>query len=265
MGRHVSIGNVELYVVEQGAGPPLLLVHGFPLDHSMWRAQIDALSDKYHVIAPDLRGFGRSTGLADTQTLSMQQMADDLALLLSAIKISEPVTFCGLSMGGYIAWQFWQHHRAQLGRLILCDTRAVADTEEVARARQMMATQVLHEGNALVADSMLPKLFADTTASKQPEIIESTRQVVLSTPATTIAAVQRGMAQRPDVTDLLPSIDLPTLVVCGERDTISPVEEMREIAAAIPGARFNVIEKAGHMSPLENPKAFNAAVREFLQ
>ena len=128
-----------------------------------------------------------------------------------------------------------------------------------------MDAQVCHAGNALVAHRMLPKLFADTTASKQPEIIESSRQVVLSTPAATIAAVQRGMAQRADVTDLLPSIDLPTRVVCGERDTISPVEEMREIAAAIPGARFNVIEKAGHMSPLENPKAFNAAVREFLQ
>lgn len=265
MGRHVSIGKGELYVVEKGAGPPLLLVHGFPLDHSMWQAQIDVLSDQYHVIAPDLRGFGQSTDVADTSILTMQQMADDLALLLNAIKMHEPVTFCGLSMGGYIAWQFWREHREQLARLILCDTRAVADSKEVARARQMMADQVRQKGTTFVADGMLPKLFADATMSTMPEVIESTRQVILSTPAATIAAVQRGMAERADVTQQLSTIDLPTLVICGEQDTISPVDEMREIAATIPGARFHVIEGAGHMPPLENPPAFHAALREFLQ
>src|SRR5687768_13865152 len=119
----VKVHDGQLHYFDTGRGTPLLLVHGFPLDHTMWQVQIDGLAERYRVIAPDLRGFGQSSV---TQGLvTMQRMADDIAELLSGIKLSEPVVFCGLSMGGYVAWQFALRHRQRLARLILCDTRAV--------------------------------------------------------------------------------------------------------------------------------------------
>src|SRR5688500_5812427 len=126
----ISIGSSSFHVLEQGRGQLLLLVHGFPLDHTMWRAQVSDLAQDHRVIAPDLRGFGQSSPItADDAVVTMAQYADDLAALLCALNINEPVTFCGFSMGGYIAWQFAARHANQLGRLILCDTKAAADTK----------------------------------------------------------------------------------------------------------------------------------------
>lgn len=257
-----NVAQMQWNGMDQGSGPPLLLVHGFPLDHTMWVGQIDELADKHRVIAPDLRGFGSSTVTAGTVT--MEQMADDLACLLDALEIRDPVTFCGLSMGGYVAWQFFRRHRAKLARLILCDTRAQADTDQAAALRRETAERVLAEGPGFVADAMIDKLFAPTTHSDHPGRIQATRDTILSTAPDGIAAAARGMAQRPDMTRLLPEIDVPTLVLCGRHDAISTVDEMRQIAAAIPAARFVEISAAGHMAPLENPAEVNQAIRLFL-
>jgi 3-oxoadipate enol-lactonase len=259
----IKVGDIELNVIEQGKGTPLLLVHGFPLDHSMWRPQIDAFKDRYRVIAPDLRGFGKSS--ATSGTVTMEQYADDLAGLLVALKIQEPAVFCGLSMGGYIAWQFWRKHADQLRALVLCDTRAVADSEEAARGRHKTAEQVISSGTQAVADTMLPKLLAESTRRDKPEVVEATRSVILSAPREGVAAALRGMASRPDVTNQLPQIKVPTLVICGEHDAISPVDEMRKIATSIKGSTFEVIHQSGHMPPLENPSDFNSALDRFLQ
>jgi 3-oxoadipate enol-lactonase len=259
---NVQVNGIGLNVVERGAGIPLLLVHGFPLDHSMWSGQFEALSNVCRVIAPDLRGFGTSDVIPGVAT--MQQMADDLAGLLDALAIREPVAFCGLSMGGYVAWQFALRHRQRLAKLILCDTRAMADTPEVAAGRLKTAERVLQEGPGVVADAMLPKLFAPNTAKDQPQIVEATRQVMLRTKPAGIAAALHGLAQRPDVTEQLPKIDLPALVICGEHDAISPAAEMEHFAAKMPKAKFVKIADAGHMAPLEAPQAVNAAIREFL-
>lgn len=261
MGR-VSIGDIELNVLDAGRGEPLLLVHGFPLDHTMWREQIEAFSGEFRVIAPDLRGFGLS-GVTEG-TVTMEGFADDLASLLDALGLTGPVTFCGLSMGGYIAWRFWKRHAARLARLILCDTRALADTTEAARGRLDSARRVTSEGAALVAGAFLPRLFAPSTRERNPGIVEATNRVMLGTDPRGLAAALRGLAARPDMTGALPGIRTPTLVVCGEHDAISTPEEMRGIADAIPGARFALIEDAGHMCPLEAPGAVNAAIREFL-
>jgi pimeloyl-ACP methyl ester carboxylesterase len=258
----VQVGEISLNVVERGSGTPLLLAHGFPLDRSMWAGQLDGLADKCRVIAPDLRGFGASDVVPGVAT--MQQMADDLAGLLDALSIREPVVFCGLSMGGYVAWQFLLRHRARLAKLILCDTRAIADTPEAAAGRLKTAEQVLKEGPGIVADAMLPKLFAPNTQKDQPQIVEATRQVMLSTKAAGIAAALYGLAQRPDVTAELPKIDLPALVLCGEHDAISPPAEMEQFASKMPQAKFVKITAAGHMSPLEATAAVNAAIRMFL-
>jgi len=167
-------------------------------------------------------------------------------------------------MGGYVAWQFALRHRTRLSKLILCDTRAIADTPEAAAGRLKTAERVMKEGPGVVADAMLPKLFAPNTAKDQPQIIEATRQVILRTKAEGIAAALHGLAQRPDVTDQLPKIDVPTLTICGEHDAISPPTEMEQFTAKLPNARFVKIAGAGHMAPLEAPGAVNAAIRAFL-
>jgi pimeloyl-ACP methyl ester carboxylesterase len=258
----VQVGDIRLNVAQCGTGRPLLLVHGFPLDHQMWAGQLSGPVGSHRLIAPDLRGFGKSS--VTMGAVTMEQYADDLALLLDTLGVGEPVTFCGLSMGGYIAWQFAQKYRQRLARLVLCDTRSVADSQEAAEGRQKTADKALQEGPEFLADSMLPKLFAPSSHAYVASTVAQTRQIILQTPREGIAAALRGMAVRPDVTALLPTLDVPTLVICGEHDAIAPPAEMRQIALAIPNATYVEIPAAGHMAPLEQPAAVNAALLHFL-
>ena len=263
--KSLSINGAELWYLERGNGRPLLLVHGFPLDHTMWAAQIESLAAHCRVIAPDLPGFGRSPARKkQDHKATMEQFAETLADLLDALGISEPAIVCGLSMGGYVALQYWRKHAARLAGLILCDTRATADTPEAAAARRTMADRVLREGMAPLAETMLPKLFAETTRQRQPQVVEALRAVFDAGNPLGIAAAARGMAERPDMTSALAEIRCPTLVIVGQEDAISPPAEMGAIARAIPGAKFIDIPAAGHMAPLENPTAVNAAIAEFI-
>lgn len=262
-GNKISLGDMHLNVVEQGSGPPLLLVHGFPLNHSMWLAQIADLSSHYRVIAPDLRGFGLSE--VTRGTVTMQQYADDLAKLLEAMQVTEPVIFCGLSMGGYIGWQFVARHRNKLAKLIIADSRAVADNEKAAAGRKETADKVEKEGAKVVAEAMLPKLFPARDVEAGKPFVKATEAVMLAAPPAGVAAALRGMAERPDFTSELPKIDVPTLIICGAEDAIAPPAEMEGIAKAIPGAKYVSIAGAGHMTPLEKPAEVNAAIRAFLK
>jgi pimeloyl-ACP methyl ester carboxylesterase len=261
--ERIDLGEVTLQVEMRGAGPVLLLVHGFPLDHQMWRHQLDELSSDFRVLAPDLRGFGQSDHTPGIVT--MQTYADDLAKLLDKLEVREPVTLCGLSMGGYIAWQFVERHRARLAKLVLCDTRAIADTPQGAQGRLETAQKVLKEGPQALVDGMIPKLFAPATIQSQPDLIAATRTIMLESSPEGIAAALRGMAERPDVTARLPTYDVPALVICGAQDAIVNVTEMRSIAEQLPHGRFVEVTDAGHMAPLEKPNEVNAALREFLQ
>lgn len=263
--KSIKLEAAELAYIDEGSGHVIVFLHGFPLSHAMWNAQIDAFSESYRVVAPDLRGHGAST--VTEGTVTMREMADDVAQLLEAINIVEPITLCGLSMGGYVAWEFWRRHRARLGKLILCDTRAVGDTEQVARARQMMAAQVevaKSNGSQIAADAMLSKLMAPQAYEDQCDLVESVQQMILDTSPHGIAATQRGMAQRIDMSPLLPEVDVPTLVLCGVKDGISPPDEMQQFAEAMPQANFVAIGAAGHLAPLEQPFATNNAIRDFL-
>jgi pimeloyl-ACP methyl ester carboxylesterase len=260
--REINVGGVRFRVADEGAGAVILFVHGFPLNHTMWRAQIDEFSKTHRVIAPDLRGFGGTDGALDS--VPMEQFADDLAGLLDALAVEGPVIFCGLSMGGYIAWQFIRRHPARVAKLIVCDTRAAADSPEAAANRLKMADIVLKEGPEIVAWGMVPKLFAPGTSENSPQVVESVRQMMLSSNPAAIAAAHRGMAVRPDVTTWLPSLRVPTLVLCGEFDAISPAAEMKSFAELIPKAEFVVIPNAGHMAPMEQPELVNSAMRRFL-
>jgi Predicted hydrolases or acyltransferases (alpha/beta hydrolase superfamily) len=262
MSQMVSLFDIDLMVEYAGNGEPIVFVHGFPLDHSMWRSQIDAFSQTHTVIAPDLRGFGQSEDSAGTVT--MEQFADDIAAILEQLHVEGPITFCGLSMGGYIAWQFWKRHPKLLKRLILCDTRAIADSPEARQTRLDAAERVLSEGQQFLAESMIPKMFAPVTRERHPELVEETKRTILMNSPMGIAAAQKGLAARPDVTSWLPEIKVPALLIVGEKDEISPPDEMQTIADALPHGKLVVIPDAGHMAPLEQPQAVNDAIRQFL-
>lgn len=247
---------------DQGEGEVLLLLHGFPLNRNMWHHQVSYFANSYRVIAPDLRGHGET--IVTHGTVTMAEMAADVARLLDFLRIDQPVNLGGLSMGGYVAWEFWNQFPERLKRLLLFDTRAVADTEQVARARQMMASQVVVNGSAMAAESMLPKLIGETTKQTNPQLLETLQQTILGTDPQAIAATQRGMAIRKDMSEELSQIAVPALVVCGEQDVISPPEEMTGIAKALPLGQYVEIAHAGHLAPLEQPKAVNDAMDTFL-
>jgi pimeloyl-ACP methyl ester carboxylesterase len=170
----------------------------------------------------------------------------------------------GFSMGGYVAWQFVLKHAARLRALVQCDTRAAADDGEARAGRLKMADKVAEWGSARVAEMMGPKLFSPRTLADKPEVVAAVRKVVESTPPAAIAAAQRGMATRPDMTSLLPKIKVPSLIIVGVEDAISPPQEMRAIAAAIPDADFVEVPYAGHMTTMENPDPVNEAMRAFI-
>ncbi len=262
MIRAVTINDVPFSCFDAGSGHVLLFVHGFPLDHTMWSAQLDYFQQGYRVIAPDLRGFGKSGGADDL--LTMQQFAEDLHQLLDVLEIDEPVTLCGFSMGGYIAWQFALKYRQRLARLILCDTKAAADNQEVQMNREVVASQVLQEGPDFLVDGMIEKLFAPISGQTQPEIVKQIQNIIRSSSPLAIAGASRGMAQRTDAQNILAEIDLPTLVLCGTEDSITSLEEMRQFSRTMPDAEFHAIPGAGHMAPLEKPELVNNLIQDFL-
>jgi pimeloyl-ACP methyl ester carboxylesterase len=264
--RSISLTQGPLSYIDRGQGTPVLLVHGFPLDYTMWNAQIDALSARARVIAPDLRGYGQSPlgQVNSDRGITMDEYADELAELLDALHISEPIILAGFSMGGYIAWQFVRKHGHRLRALIQCDTRAIADTDEARAGRIKMADNVAEWGSPRVAEMMGPKLLSAKALETRPELMAEIRRVVSNTSPAAIAAAQRGMAARSDVTAMLPSIKVPTLILVGAEDAISTRDEMREIAEAIPNAEFVEIPNSGHMTTMENPMAVNEAFSRFL-
>ena len=258
----IDVNGVHFQVFDAGSGPTILFVHGFPLDHTMWHAQLEEFSKTHRVIAPDLRGFGGTDG--GLYSISMEQFADDLAAILETLQVVGPIIFCGLSMGGYIGWQFVQRHPDRLSKLIVCDSRAGADTAEAAANRLRMADIVLREGSEAIAWAMMPKLFARCSSAHCPHVIASVRAMVLNTDPRSIAAAHRGMAIRPDATALLPRIHCPTLILVGEYDQISTHVDMKSLADALPNATFRLIKDAGHMAPMEQPEAVNTVIRQFI-
>lgn len=262
MLKRIDIPGATLSVSDVGQGTPILFVHGFPLDHTMWREQIADLSRDHRCIAPDLRGFGQS--VVTEGKVTMEQFADDLAALLNALAITEPVVLCGLSMGGYIAWQFARRHATRLKALILCDTRAAPDSSDAAASRLKLADDVVSLGPEVAVKAMLPRLITPGFKVREPLWVEEIRHVMLATNSHGIAAASRGMAERADARPWMATIGCPALVLVGEQDVISPPAEMSEIASALPHATFRVIPDAGHLAPLENPLPVNEAIRAFL-
>ena len=266
--RTLKLNGRSVNYVDQGYGEPLLLVHGFPLDHSMWQRQIDFFQSNFRVICPDLPGFGASEPMSgfgeltagvksagDSESLSMESLADWLVAFLNAIACVEPVNYCGLSMGGYIGWQFWRRHPSRLKSMIAANTRASKDDELVRRARHMAAAQVRVSGAQSVADAMIEKLFylAGDQDPLEIEYIAKVHQTIFKTDPGVISAGQIGMSQRVDATGWLSEIAIPMLFIGGEFDSITPPAEMQSNATAANNAPLETIPAAGHLTPLEQP------------
>jgi pimeloyl-ACP methyl ester carboxylesterase len=263
----IAVDAVSLACEDRGSGPVVALLHGFPLDHQMWAAQIEALSGEFRVLAPDLRGFGQSqiTEFDVEVGVPMEKYAADVIAVLDTLGLKQPVVLAGFSMGGYAAWQFALRYPERLRGLILCDTRAVADAEEARAGRMNMAAEALKTRSAEPALAMVPKLLSAATTKSRPEMVEQVREMILRQSPEAIAAAQRGMARRDNVTGRLGSVGCPAQVIVGADDVISPPREMHEIAYALPHARYAEIPGAGHMSPVENPEAVTEAMRSFLR
>lgn len=253
-----------LACIDRGDGPAVVLLHGFPLSKEMWQHQIEPLAEHYRVIVPDLRGHGESP--APGGAYAMDAMADEVVELLDDLEIRGPVVLGGLSMGGYVALSLVLRHPERVSGLMLIDTRAAADTPDAARLREQTAAGVLQSGStSAMIETMVPRLFGKATLEKHPEKIEPILAVMGQTSPEGVAGALRGMAIRPDRRGDLGSIQVPTLVMVGEDDVISPPSEAREIAAALPHARLEVIPAAGHLAPYENPDAANDVILRFLE
>lgn len=257
----VKINDIQMAYTDAGAGRPVVLIHGYPFNRSLWNEQIAALSESYRVIAPDLRGFGESDSSDGSST--MNRMAEDVALLLDHLEVPR-VTIGSLSMGGYVAFAFYKQFASRVRALILADTRATPDTEEAKQNRAQQAEKALAEGMAGIADAMLPKLLTPETVSKRPEIVKRVRDMMLKTKPEGAAAALRGMAERDDQTSLLSKITVPTLILVGAEDAITPVADSEKMHEGVAGSRLVVLENAGHVSNLERTEKFNEALLDFL-
>jgi pimeloyl-ACP methyl ester carboxylesterase len=257
------INGVEMAYDDHGIGYPMLFLHAFPLNRTMWSGQINALlaEQRYRLVAPDLRGFGESEPGGDVST--MELLADDIAALMDHLGIQRAI-LCGLSMGGYVSFAFLRKYPQRVGALILADTRPQADSEEARGNRERVAQLALTRGSEVIANMQGPNLLSAYTRQQHPEIEARVHQMISVATPTGIAAASRGMGQRTDSSDLLANITCPTLVLVGEQDALTPPDIAQAYASQIPNAQFASIPQAGHLSNLEQPETFLDLVRGFL-
>jgi 3-oxoadipate enol-lactonase len=259
--KEVQISDISLQTVDDGEGAPLVFVHGFPLDRHMWDSQLHTFRGSYRVIIPNLRGMGSSP--LGSATISMDRYADDLAELLDKLAVADPVHMVGLSMGGYIAFAFARRHPEKLASLILCDTKVEADAPAAVENRRKMAEKARAQGMAPIADEMLPKLLG-AKSKEDTAMVQRVRQMMLDAPAEGVALASLAMASRPDSLETAVNLHIPVMLIVGAEDAITPPEQMRALANAIPNSEFIMIHDAGHLAPMENPSPVNQAIHQFL-
>jgi pimeloyl-ACP methyl ester carboxylesterase len=230
----------------------------------MWEPQVSGVGSMYRIIAPDLRGHGDSP--APEGVYTMDEMADDVIELLATLHLDDPVVLAGLSMGGYVALSMVARYPQRIRALMLMDTRAGADAPDAAQKREEMAQTVIAAGNSgPVVEAMIPRLFARQTLEDHPERVEPLRRVMEQNTARGVAGALRGMAIRPDRRGELAAIKVPTLVLVGEEDVLTPPSEAQALADAIAGSRLEVVPEAGHLAPYENHAVANAVILRFLE
>ena len=265
-GTHqLAVSGTRLAVHTAGSGIPLVLLHAFPLDHSMWAFQ-EPLAEQVRLIAPDLRGFG---GSAEALPESIAAWADDVVAILDALHVSGPAVICGISMGGYVAQHVAARHPERVAALILVDTRLEADTAEARAGRADLAAKVGRLGLGILADAMGPRLLADSAealaAAGRTDLEARLRTTIMAQRVEAVQAALAALGARPDMTESLRRLPAPALLVTGAEDAITPPACLQSAEAIIPRAKLLIVPAAGHMVPLEQPAVFNAAVLEFLR
>jgi len=254
------VGDTEIAFDDVGSGLPVVFLHAFPLNRTMWDPQVSALVADCRCIPIDMRGFGDS---AVAGPYSVDQFADDVAGVLDTLQIERAVMI-GLSMGGYVAFALWRRHRERVRAFVLANTRSTADTIETVERRRSMIDTAEEHGSAAVANMQIAGLMGKTTRDKRPDIYDAIHRMMSQAPGAAVIGTLEALIQRPDSTPLLGTIDVPTLVVAGDEDVITPTRELRALHGAIAGSRLEVLRQAGHLSNVERPAAFNTIVSEFL-
>jgi pimeloyl-ACP methyl ester carboxylesterase len=239
----------------------LLPLHAFPLNARMWEGQLVLAETGWRVIAPQLRGFDGASG--DPLAASVDDYAGDIVDLLDALHVRQAVVG-GLSMGGYVAFAMWRHAARYVQGLILADTRSQADAPEGVAGRTRMLQLIQDKGPSAVADEMVPKLLGETTRRTRPAVAEQVRSLVLASSADAIAGAVRALMTRPDSTPLLSTIHVPTLILVGDEDTVTPPAAAEDMQRGIAGSELVRIPQAGHLPNLEQPELFTAALAAFL-
>jgi pimeloyl-ACP methyl ester carboxylesterase len=263
----VPVRDTRLAVQTVGSGLPLVLLHAFPLDHGMWLRQ-EPLGESLRLIVPDLRGFGGSTGSVPR---GIADLADDVAALLDGLHLERPAVICGVSMGGYVAQHVAARHPDHVAALVLVDTKLEADTPEARAARVDLAGKVGRLGQSILADAMIPRLLAVPRSDADPAVVARHAEnrallqaLVERQPVATIQAALAALGDRPDMTDAMRHVAVPTLLVVGAEDQITPPACLEAAEAIIPRAKLLIVPAAGHLVPLEAPEVFNRALGEFL-
>ena len=254
---------MELNYREAGQGDPVILIHGFPFNNSLWDAQLADVPDGWRFIAPDLRGFGESHDRS-AEPFSMDTLADDVVELMQKLDIDQAV-ICGQSMGGYVTLALHARHPDRVRALAFVATRANADSEQARKNRQDLAARARQEGVQPVIDSMLPKLLAGQSKIKNPGIEDKVRWMMEGTSPESMARGLEAMANRQDYTAKLAGIDVSTLVGRGELDELRPANDMEFIARTVRGARHEVVALTGHLPNVEAPDVFNKIFAHFLK
>jgi 3-oxoadipate enol-lactonase len=258
MQAHVN--GITLAYNDHGTGLPIVFLHAFPLNRTMWAQQEEALSLQFRIITIDLRGHGESD--APLWRYTLEQSADDVNALLDQLLIQQAI-FVGLSMGGYILFAFYRKYAARVKGLVLADTKAQADTAEGKDGRFQMAQTVYKKGPFAIVDTMLSKLFSPTTIKTRPALVQQVRTMIEDSQISGIAGDLMAMAERPDSIPLLKQITCPTQIIVGELDQATPPSDAKLMADQIPNARLAIISNAAHLANLEQPERFNQIIAAF--
>ncbi len=253
--------TLTVHFEESGAGIPLLLIHGFPFYGRMWSGQLDSLSGVARVLVPDLPGFGDSPVMGAP---SMDQYAEDCLAVLDALDIMEPIVIGGLSMGGYIAFAAARLFPLRVRGLILCSTRAGADSAQGKTGRDKTIAQVKESGTSVVTEGMYPKLLSPENYEAKPDVAADLKQIMKGATAEGVIAALTAMRDRPDSTAMLADLHIPTLIIHGKDDQVIPPAEAEAMAKAIPHNDLHIIDQAGHLPNLEQPEEFDRVVKKFL-
>jgi 3-oxoadipate enol-lactonase len=257
----ITSGDAEIFYEVLGSGPPVVLLHPFPANHDLWKPAAQAVVSRYRVILPDLRGHGDS-GIGEGPA-TMGKHAADIARILDQEQVGR-ATFVGVSIGGYVLFEFWRKYRTRVDALMLCNTKAQADTPEARAGRLQAALDVMERGTEPFFESMLPKLLGRSTYSTRPDLVEGALRMMQKMSPEDVAMVQRGMAARQDSVEMLKIINVPALIVTGDEDILTGVAEAELMRQNIPSAQMKVVAKAGHYSPWEQPEQVGKLLRQFL-